>query len=116
MVNILLRCTNVKSLLTLLTPKKSKGEYTKKHISRIFHYVDFVLDRKFFLFKKTCLKRSLVLYHFLRLYNCLVNIHIGVRNDQSNIAAHSWLTLNGRIVGDSEEKVQEYVPIFIYPN
>lgn len=116
LVNLLLRFSNVISLLTLSTPKKAKKNLPKSEITRIVGYVDFVLNRSDFILKKTCLKRSLVLYHFLRRYDCDVGIHIGVRKGQAKIAGHSWLTLHGQVFADSEEQVGDFKPIYNYPN
>jgi len=59
--------------------------------------------------------RSLVLYHFMRRHNCNVDMHIGVRNEEAQIAGHSWLTLNGEVFADSEEKINDFALIFNYP-
>lgn len=115
LVNILLRFSSVNFMLTVLTPRKNKEQYPKSHIIRIVDYVDFVLNRCHFFSKKTCLKRSLVLYRLLRSFNCDVDIHIGVRNDRAKINGHSWLTLNGQVFADSEEKINDFVPIYRYP-
>jgi len=113
-INIMLRFSNLNSLLNLSTPRTTK-DYSQKDIPRIIGYVDFVLNRSQFIFKKTCLMRSLVLYHFMRRHNCNVDMHIGVRNEEAQIAGHSWLTLNGEVFADSEEKINDFALIFNYP-
>ena len=116
-VNVMLRFWNINRLLQFLKPTKNmKIPYTKQEIYRLVSYVDFVLNLNNILLKKTCLKRSLVLYRFLRFYNCAVDFKIGVQNNQSNSLGHSWLTLNDKVFADSEIKVKDFTLIYNYQN
>ncbi len=58
-------------------------------------WVDAVLHRLPWPWRRTCLKRSAVLYHLLRREGVPVELRIGVRRDPSrHLAAHAWLTRN----------------------
>lgn len=114
-VNVLVRLVNVNKVITLITPRETARQVSKGQIRRVVKYVDHILNRTSFLFKKTCLKRSLVLYRFLHRYNCPVDFHIGVHNNDDGVSGHSWLTLDGQVFADSEDKVSEFVPIVRYP-
>ncbi|MEN8209899.1 MAG: lasso peptide biosynthesis B2 protein, partial [Candidatus Fermentibacteria bacterium] len=45
-------------------------------------------------YKYSCLKRSLLLYHFLRYYQVSVVINFGVKWMDAGLTGHSWLTLD----------------------
>lgn len=114
-VNIMVRFWNVNRLLQFLNSYKSSPKpISKQQIYKLVSYVDFMLSLSDPIIKKTCLKRSLVLYRFLRLYHCEVGFKIGVQNNQSNVLGHSWLTLNGKVFADSEQKVKDFKLIFNY--
>ncbi len=113
----MLRFRNITRLLEFLNLKKYTGAPLSKHdIYKLVSYVDFILNLNNPVLKKTCLKRSLVLYRFLRYYNSSVDFKIGVHNNQANILGHSWLTLNGKIFADSENKVKDFKLIYNYPH
>lgn len=58
-------------------------------------WVDAMLQRLPWPWRRTCLKRSAVLYHLLRRGGVPVELRIGVRRDRSRrLAAHAWLTHN----------------------
>ena len=60
-------------------------------------WVDAVLGRLPWPWRRTCLKRSAVLYHLLRREGVLVELRIGVRRGPAGqLGAHAWLTLNNR--------------------
>jgi hypothetical protein len=56
-------------------------------------WVDRVLVRLPPPWKKTCLKRAIVLHYLLRRAGRPAELHIGVRRDETSaLAAHAWLT------------------------
>ncbi|MCH8128166.1 lasso peptide biosynthesis B2 protein [candidate division KSB1 bacterium] len=113
----MVRFRNITRVLQLLSSKKYIGAPLSKHeIYKLVSYVDFILNLINPILKKTCLKRSLVLYRFLRYYNSSVDFKIGVQNKQANILGHSWLILNGKIFADTENKVKDFKLIYNYTN
>lgn len=66
------------------------------------------------LFPKACLRRSLALYHALPLLGHDPEIHFGVRKDRTRLHAHSWVTLAGRPLGETEPQ-DAFQKIFSYP-
>ena len=55
-----------------------------------------------------CLRRCLVTRDMLAARGCITQIHIGVRIQQGNAAAHMWLSMNGNVLNDSEENIAQY--------
>lgn len=45
--------------------------------------------------RKTCLTRSVVLFHLLRRSGVPVELCIGVKREQDGMAAHAWLVREG---------------------
>jgi hypothetical protein len=62
----------------------------------IMERVDALLGRLPPPWRKTCLTRSVVLYHLLRRSGVPVELCIGVRRDDQEFAAHAWLEREGR--------------------
>jgi hypothetical protein len=60
-------------------------------------WVDRILYRLPWPWRRTCLRRALVLYPLIRGAGRPVELVIGVRRDQPSapVAAHAWLTLGG---------------------
>lgn len=53
-------------------------------------------------FPSTCLERSLALWWLLRRQGVAVELRIGVRKEQKQMAAHAWVERNGVAVGEPE--------------
>ena len=90
---------------------------------RAAQWVDAVLRRLPWPWRRTCLKRSAVLYHLLRRNEVPVELRIGVRrNDTGELAAHAWLTLENRCylepgfqVGEREDRMEDFTEIACFP-
>jgi len=98
---VLIKWHTLPGLLDRLTPANEKGSatpgtnWTEK---KIITYTDFILGWGFGVWKQTCLKRSLVLFHFLRKIGMPIQICFGIRlpsvdekNDQGHLEGHAWL-------------------------
>lgn len=105
---IMVRCLSIPTLLKTLTPRGKKFGTNLNvdfQIEKIVKYTDYLLGYNWLVYKKTCLKRSLVLYHFLRKYGIEVHICLGVKkweslgeaDSEKNLQGHAWLTFNGKI-------------------
>ena len=60
-------------------------------------WVDGILSRLPWPWRRTCLRRALVLYPLIRKAGRPVELSIGVRRDgpSADVTAHAWLTLGG---------------------
>jgi hypothetical protein len=59
-----------------------------------------------------CLSRSLLLYRFLGAAGARPRLAMGVRKQEGRVVGHAWVAVDGRVVGESEEAIREYRPIF----
>ncbi len=105
---IMVKCLSIPNLMKTLTPggKKFGISFDVDFlIEKIVKYTDYILGYNWLVYKKTCLKRSLVLYHFLRKYGIEVHICLGVKKEESFrevdsekiLQGHAWLTYKGDI-------------------
>jgi hypothetical protein len=106
LVPLLLRLLSIPTLLNLLTPKDlgspihcNKNDFPQK----LAKYLDYILNRRFWIYRPNCLRRSLVLYYFLRNSDFDVQIYFGARftpntteqPQQNQLAGHAWLVYQG---------------------
>ena len=105
---VMIKYLSILSLLKTLTPVGNKpGQKLNidSLIEMIVKYTDYILGYNWLFYKKTCLTRSLVLYHFLRKYGIEVHICLGVKKGESLgevdsekiLQGHAWLTYDGNI-------------------
>ena len=122
----LIRFLSLPRLMQLLTPKHNKiHKNLELQKLRIVKFTDYILNRNFLIWKKTCLKRSLILYHFLRKLGLNIQICFGVRykkdytNDvaEKDIEGHAWLLWNDEIFLEKDIKaVKSYLTTYSFPN
>jgi len=62
------------------------------------------------IFHGKCLEKSLVLWFLLLRKRIPAELRIGVRQSEKGFEAHSWVEVQGTIVNDAEDLVQNYVP------
>jgi hypothetical protein len=55
-----------------------------------------------------CLERSMVLWWLLRQAGIPGELHIGARKSESQLEAHAWVELSGRVLNDSVDVHQHY--------
>jgi hypothetical protein len=65
-------------------------------------------------FPRICLRRSLALYHVLGRMGHPVSIHIGVRPGEGDLKGHSWVTIDGKAVGE-RDPIEQFRTIYSYP-
>jgi hypothetical protein len=63
---------------------------------------------------ENCLDRSLIIYRFLSMAKLEPQLVLGVRNEDSRIAGHAWITVDGTPVIESSEVVAAYVPVAVF--
>jgi len=114
-VPLLLKFLSMDKLMKVLTPRKSKSLEDDMETARLLDaYVSKSLRVRPENRGKMCLKRSLVLYRFLRMYNVPARLMIGVRKEQGELTGHSWIEVRGRHFQDPLENVK-YTVTFSYP-
>ena len=104
----MVKCQSIPTLLKKLTPagKNASGSQDIGPVTeKIVKYTDYILSQNWLIYKKNCLKRSLILYHFLRKHGIEAHICMGVKKENSSCEAesevylqgHAWLTYKGDI-------------------
>lgn len=124
----LIRFLSISKLMEFLTPrdlKVYKNEHSEKTKDKVVKFTDYILRLNIWIYKTTCLKRSLILYHFLRKAGINVHICFGVRfNDeklpdreaQKKLEGHAWLLYNGDIfLEGNTEMTKTYKVTYCFP-
>lgn len=64
--------------------------------------------------KFNCMRRCLTLKHILNKQSIYPKFHIGVKLDaDKTLSAHSWLSLHGKIINDSEDNLKNYTELTV---
>lgn len=123
----LIKLLTVPQLMKILTTqaKRFNGKRDYQEIKdKIVKYTDYILSRNFCVFKNTCLKRSLILYHFLRKVGIDIQICFGVRykkdltdtNGKKKLEGHAWLLYKGDIfLETNSEMTKTYRITYCFP-
>jgi hypothetical protein len=96
---LLVRLLPLKALLSLLTPPANMRPYRNVPRERIVSMIQRRLRRPRNMKRRACLRRGLMLYHFLRLAGLPAVLHFGVlppSSDPHRLHAHCWVSLDGR--------------------
>ena len=115
-------------MMQLITPVSTKrynvlcDGSTKE---KIIKFTDYILNRNILIWRNTCLRRSLLLYHFLNKIGLKVRICFGVKynntviskNHKGSLEGHAWLLLNGEIFLERNiEIVKKYNVTYCFPS
>jgi hypothetical protein len=123
----LIKLLAVQRLMKVLTPRDLNSyEYLnlEKSKDRIVKFTNYILNRNFWIYKSTCLKRSLVLYHLLRKSGIDVHVCFGVRYKDrlpgrgtgKKLEGHAWLLYNGEIFLEKNvEETKTYKTTYCFP-
>ena len=124
---VMIKYLSIPTLLKTLTPvgkKFCQNLDVDSLIEKIVKYTDYILRANWLVYKNSCLKRSLVLYHFLRKYGIEVHICLGVKKGESLdevdsekiLQGHAWLTYDGNIFLEKNSLgTQNFKTTFSFP-
>jgi hypothetical protein len=110
----LLRWLSMPQLLRLLTPSAAKPPQRLADPAlpaKVARYTDAILRRRIWVYYPNCLRRSLVLYRFLRKSGLRVHICLGIRpaggatakSISAGIDGHAWLAYRHRLLLERDE-------------
>ncbi len=123
----LIKLLTVQRLMKVITPRDIdayKNLNVEKSKDKIVKFTDYILSRNFWVYKTTCLKRSLVLYQLLRKSGINVHVCFGVRyNDKlpgretrKKLEGHAWLLYKGEIfLEKNAEEAKTYKVTYCFP-
>lgn len=63
-----------------------------------------------------CMKRSLLIFHFLRRWGYDARILFGVVRDGDELRGHAWIELNGAPLAERGDPRRAYAVTYSYPN
>jgi len=123
---VMLRVFSLSTIMKVLTPgnpKPCKSPDIQQTQDRIVKYTDYILGRNFWIYKHICIKRALVLYHFLSRAGLGVHICFGVRynrvlpnEEDKKLEGHAWLLYKGDIFLEKDvEGAKTYKMTYCYP-
>jgi len=112
-IPVLLAVLPLPFLMRVLTPKRRKGAGDET-IAKILKYTDFISLKLNCIFKATCLKKSLVLYKFLSIYEPGVTFNLGIISDKKKLSGHSWLTFAQKTLFFDKVDVAKFKKIYSY--
>lgn len=105
---LLVRGWPLPRLMRLLTPRRTSKRLcgnADQYAEKVARYTDFVLGRGIGVYRRNCLKRSLILYRFLCRRGIEVRLCLGVSktrrspdlNSANALRGHAWLVRQGRV-------------------
>src|SRR4030067_1403783 len=114
---VMTKVFSLPKLMEILTPKRNKKTFLQEEIELIIHFTDLILNQRFFIFHPTCLKKSLVLYHFLNKHGLKVVMNFGVKKDKKSdkLDGHGWLTLDDKPFLESYNPLDFFKVVYSYP-
>lgn len=111
LVTLLLRMVSLPGLMRIIMPRKiSKKKWPR---SKIVNFASFWLGRERAFYQRSCLKRSLILLHYLNKQSDPAQFIIGVRKEQGELRGHSWIMIRGKPLFDDED--MNYKIIYRFP-
>ena len=123
----MVRLFSLPMLMKMLTPRDLRvcKDQDSESRDKIVKFADYLLNRNFWIFRSTCLKRSLILYHFLRKLGINLHVCFGVkyngklpdRKTQKKLEGHAWLFYNGNIFLERNAEVTKtYKLTYFFPD
>ena len=125
---IIVKFLSLPRIMEMITPTKTnryQATNRKSAEEKIIKFTEYILNLDFWIWKSTCLKRSLLLYRFLNKIGVNVQICFGVKYNKSMISkdsassidGHAWLCLNGEIFLERNiEMAREYKVTYCFPS
>lgn len=124
----MLRFFSIPGLMRIITPRDLEvyqNQEREKLKDKVVKFTDYILGRNFLKCKNTCLKRSVVLYYFLRKLGINVHICFGVRYKEklcdrvakNKLEGHAWLLYDGNIFLERNTEITKtYQMTYCFPN
>jgi len=123
----LIKLLSIQRLMKVLTPRDLnvyKNLNIEKSKDKIVKFTDYILGRNLWIYKTTCLKRSLVLYQLFRKSGIDVHVCFGVRygdklpgrEASKKLVGHAWLLHKGEIFLEKNiEETKTYKMTYCFP-
>lgn len=126
-LSLIVKFLSLPRTMQMITPSETHtydSNNKKSDQEKIVKYTDYILNLNFWIYRATCLKRALLLYHFLKKIGINVVICFGVKFNENliskdkkeNLDGHAWLLLDGEIfLEKNTEMVRGYKITYRFP-
>jgi hypothetical protein len=110
---VLLRIYSVPGLLQQLSggTRSNRKPISEREVIGVVTRVCNLRPFRARIFPKQCLRQSLSLYRALIILGYPVQIHFGVRKDESELTGHCWVTIDGKPVADTSDS-STFKPVY----
>ncbi len=99
----------IAELTDRLRPRRAGGNRASdSRCDALARYARFVVWLNHLWIRNPCLYQCLLLYRFVRLEGRDAEIAFGVRREGGELTGHTWILLDGRVLGDTPEHVARY--------
>ena len=112
---ILLR-VNLPRLLAFLEPRALSTDPDPVKVDRIIRYTDALLVGRGPLPRRSCLRRAVTLYYFLRREGMQLGICFGVSPSGEDLAGHCWLVRDGEPFLEEGDPLSTFIPMYSFPH
>ena len=124
---LILKYLPLSKAMEMITPsdtQRNAANNKKSAQEKIVRYTDYILSLNCWIYRSTCLKRSLLLYRFLSKVGINVQVCFGLKFNENliskdtkeNLDGHAWLLLDGEIFLERNiEMVRGYKITYRFP-
>jgi hypothetical protein len=115
-IPFLIEILSIQSVVSLITPRKGHpmgDSLTESRVIYLCSRVQGMLGKVGI--EYSCLRRSFLLFHFLRYYGQEVAINFGVKWEGIDLTGHSWLSMDGRPYLEPAGKAEEFTAFLSFP-
>ena len=105
---LLLKLLPPRAVLRMIGGRRSVAEVRWQEVERVRAMVDAWIGVWPFRGRRSCLRRSLVLYRLLRAQGLDVGLELGVRRAAGRLAGHSWIIWRGAPLFEPLDPFQDF--------
>lgn len=95
-------------------PGPLSDQFTPEQAARIMSEASEIVSlvaRNYPAYRATCLPQSMMLWHILKREGFAAELQIGVSRVGGEFAAHAWVEYQGRVLNDSPDVAERYLPV-----
>ncbi len=115
-VSPLLLRVNLPRLLAFLEPRALSTDPDPVKVDRIIRYTDALLVGRGPLPRRSCFRRAVTLYYFLRREGMQLGICFGVSRSGEGLTGHCWLVRDGEPFLEKGDPLSTFIPMYSFPH
>ena len=102
-------------LLALLEPRSPSKDPDSLRVDRIIRYTDALLPGRGPFPRRSCFRRAVTLYYFLRREGIELGICFGVSPSAEGLTGHCWLVRDGEPFLERDDPRAVFTPMYFFP-